>query len=61
MSKAINLDSMVERDMRLCLVDFQATVPPPKVKTYSFVTLVSSESHIQFASLNTSKTEGNVE
>ena len=47
--------------MRLCLVDFQATAPPPKVKTYSFVALVSSESQIQFASLNPSKIEGNVE
>ena len=37
MSKAINSDFMVERDMRICLVDFQATTAPPKVKTYPLV------------------------
>ena len=32
-SRAINFDSMVEVAMRVCLDDFQATTPPPKVKT----------------------------
>ena len=32
-SRAINYDSMVEEAMRVCLDDFQATTPPPKVKT----------------------------
>ena len=32
-SRAINSYSMVEEAMRVCLDNFQATTPPPKVKT----------------------------
>ena len=32
-SRAINSDSMVEVAIRVCLDDFHATTPPPKVKT----------------------------
>ena len=30
--RAINSDSMVEVEIRVCLDDFQAKAPPPKVK-----------------------------
>ena len=58
-SRAINSDSMVEVAMRVCLDDFQATTPPPKVKTYPLVDFISSELEIQLASLYPSNTTGN--
>ena len=40
--------------MQVFLVDFQETAPSPRVKTYPLVDFISSESEIQFASLNPS-------
>lgn len=60
-SKAINSNFIVDRDIIVCLAGFQATTPPPKVKTRPLVTLVSSKSKIQLESLNPSKTSENSE
>jgi len=56
LSKAINFDSIVERAMQVCLKDFQDTVAPPRVNTYSLVDFDFSESAIQLASLYPSST-----
>ena len=57
--KAINSTSIVDRVMQVCLPDFQETTLPPRMKTYPLVDFISSESKIQFASLNPSRTLGN--
>ena len=51
LSSAINLDSIVERAIHVCLEDFQEMAAPPKVNTYPLVDLVSVLSEIQLASL----------
>ena len=51
LSCAINLDSIVERAIHVCLEDFQETAAPPKVNTYPLVYFVSILSEIQLASL----------
>jgi len=55
-SKATNSDSIVERDVTICMDDFQDTAPPPSVITYPFVDFNSSETEIQLASEYPSKT-----
>ena len=45
---------MVECEIIVCLEDFHDTAPPTKLKTQPLVDFVSSESEIQFASLNPS-------
>jgi len=56
LSKPINFDSIVEREMQYCLEDFQDTDTPPSVNTYPLVDFDSSKSTIQFASLYASST-----
>ena len=58
-SKAISSTSIVDRVMQVCLANFQETTPPPRVKIYPLVDFITSESEIQFASLNSSRTLGN--
>ncbi|XP_060210194.1 uncharacterized protein LOC132637063 [Lycium barbarum] len=41
MSKAMNLDSIVEREIQVCLGDFQDNAPPPMIKTYPLVDFIS--------------------
>ena len=55
-SKAINSTSIVDRVMQVCLDDSQEIAPPPRVKMYQLVAFISSESKIQLASLNPSRT-----
>ena len=50
--KVINSDSIVEWAIQVCLEDFQDTIAPPRVNIYSLVDFESSESVIQFVSLN---------
>ena len=57
--KAMNLASIVDRVMQVCLDDFQETAPPPKVKTYPLVDFISFELEIQLALLDPSRTFGN--
>ena len=40
LSKAMNLDSIVERAIHVCLDDFQDIAPPPIVKMYPLVDFV---------------------
>ena len=49
--KAINFNSIVEREIHICLEDFQDTTAPPRVNTYPLVDFDSSVSTIQLASL----------
>ena len=58
-SKAINSTFIVDQVMQVCLADFQETALPPRMKAYPLVDFISSESEIQFASLNPSRTLGN--
>lgn len=58
LSNAINLDSIVDLAVQVCLDDFQDTISPSSVKTYPLMDFVSFESDIQFASLYPSSTVG---
>ena len=43
LSKAMNLDSIVERAIYVCLDDFQDIDPPQIVKTYPLVDIISGD------------------
>ena len=58
LSKAINIDSIVERAIHVYFKDLQDTVAPPRVNMYPLVDFDSSESAIQLASLYPSSTGG---
>ena len=48
LSKAINLASIADQVMQVCLDDFQEITPPIRVKTYPLVDFISLELEIQF-------------
>ena len=50
LSYAMNSDSIIDLAMHVCFENFQDTIAPPRVKTYSLVDFESFESDIQFAS-----------
>ena len=50
LSKAMNSDSIVDRAIHVCFVDFQETTAPPRVKTYPLVNIESIVFDIQFTS-----------
>ena len=50
--------SIVDRDIHVCFFYFQESVALPKVNTYPFMDLVSSEFNIQLASQYPSSTAG---
>ena len=50
LSKAMNSDSIVDRAIHVCFVDFQETTVPPRVKTYPLVDFESLVSDIQLGS-----------
>ena len=54
-SKVINSTSIIDQVMQVCLAKFQETILLPRMKTYPLVDFISSESEIQFASLNLSR------
>ena len=54
----MNSDSIVERAIHVCLDDFQDIDPPPIVKTYPLVDIISGDPVILFASLYPSRTTG---
>ena len=58
LSKAMNSDSIVERDIHVCLNDFRDISPPPIVKTYPLVDFVYVDPVIQFASLYPTRMAG---
>ena len=47
LSKAINLASIVDQVMQVCLDDFQEITPSLRVKTYPLVDFISLELEIQ--------------
>ena len=47
LSKAINLASIVDQVIQVCLDDFQEIRPPIRVKTYPLVDFISLELEIQ--------------
>jgi len=51
LSKGIDFDSIVEREIHVCLKDFQNTAAPPRVNMYPLVDFDSPESAIQLVSL----------
>lgn len=55
LSRTLNSNSIVERGIHVCLVDFQETSSLPNVKTCPLVDLDVVLSKIQFASLYSSR------
>ena len=58
LSKTMNSDSIVDRDIHVYFEDFHDTAAPPSVNTYPLVDFVSFILEIQLASMYPSSTVG---
>ena len=56
----MNLIFIINQVIPFCLVDFQETTPPQKVKTYLLVDFILSKSEIQLVLLNPLRTFRNL-